>query len=170
MNKDSEGETNTFNFRIPEINDSPEVYSLIKNTPPLDLNSEYCYMLQCSYFKNNSIIAESESIIAGFISGYIHPENENVLFVWQVAVHENYRGNGIASSMITELLKRDCHKNITYIETTVTPSNKASSALFHSIAAKLNTSCSINDFFDKDLFINEGHETEELYRIGPFEI
>jgi L-2,4-diaminobutyric acid acetyltransferase len=71
------------------------VFSLVKNTPPLDLNSEYHYMIQCSYFRNHCIIAQSNNQIAGFISGYIHPERNDTLFIWQVAVDKNFRGRGL---------------------------------------------------------------------------
>jgi L-2,4-diaminobutyric acid acetyltransferase len=168
MNDDSEIETSNPFFREPEKKDSPEIYSLVKNTPPLDLNSEYHYMIQCTYFRKHCIVVELQSRIAGFISAYIDPQRDKVLFIWQVAIHEDFRGKGLASAMILKLLNRECHKKIQFIETTVTPSNGASAALFNSLTQKLETQCITTDLYESDLFVNPGHETEVLYVIGPY--
>ncbi|MFT7823560.1 MAG: diaminobutyrate acetyltransferase [Sulfurimonas sp.] len=155
-------------FRIPTLKDSPAVYDLVDHCKPLDLNSRYAYMLVCTHFSETSIVYESDGEIKGFVSGYIDPRSDKTLFIWQVAVHSSLRGQGIASRMLTALLSRKNLSHIEYIETTISPSNKASQNLFRHLTSEINTEMSVEPYFDKDLFGGEAHEDEELYRIGPF--
>ena len=117
-------------LRPPNLKDGIAVFELVKNFPPLDTNSSYCNLLQCSHFASTSVAAEHEGQLAGFISGYIIPDRPNTLFVWQVAVSEQARGAGLASCMLKNLLERANCENITHIETSITQDNQASWALF----------------------------------------
>ena len=157
-------------FRKPEISDAYSIWKLIKESPPLDLNSLYCYLIICTHFADTSIIAEDSDGICGFISAYILPDSDNILFVWQVVVKKEKKRQGIANTMLQSLLRRKHKKVIQYLETTVNPSNKASGALFYAIAKSLNTKCHEGVFFAEKDFGNQAHEDEILYRIGPFDI
>jgi L-2,4-diaminobutyric acid acetyltransferase len=149
------------------LNDSPAVYALAEHCKPLDLNSRYAYMLVCTHFSETSVVYEHNGEIQGFVSGYIDPRSENTLFIWQVAVHDSLRGKGVASEMLKSLLSRKNLSHIDYIETTISPSNKASQNLFYHFVTELNTELSVELYFSKDLFGGEAHEDEELYRMGP---
>lgn len=155
-------------LRKPDLEDGAGVYDLIAASPPLDLNSSYCYFMFCSYFRDTSVIAESDGKTAGFISAYIVPGSEDTLFVWQVAVSADFRKMGLAGRMISAILERKNASDIRYIETTVTPSNRPSSAFFYSLAEKLNVSLKESMYIPAGLFPGEEHEDEVLYRIGPF--
>ena len=157
-------------FRKPEISDAYSIWTLIKESPPLDLNSLYCYLIICTHFSQTSIIAEDHDGVCGFISAYIHPDNDNTLFVWQVVVKKEKKRQGIADGMLQSLLRRKHKKAIQYLETTVNPSNAASGALFYSTAKSLNTKCHESVLFTEKDFGNQAHEDEILYRIGPFDI
>ncbi|MFQ5471249.1 MAG: diaminobutyrate acetyltransferase, partial [Gammaproteobacteria bacterium] len=54
-----------YKFRNPTAEDGATVNRLIASCPPLDSNSIYCNLLQCSYFSETSIIAEDNSRIVG---------------------------------------------------------------------------------------------------------
>lgn len=149
------------------LEDGGEIWKLIKNTRVLDLNSAYYYLILCKYFKNTCVVAENNQQIVGFVSAFFHPENPNVLFVWQVAVDEAQKGKGIASSLLEELLNREECANIYYLETTISPSNKASKALFNKLARKLETSMNETESISTEIFPNENHESEQTYQIGP---
>jgi L-2,4-diaminobutyric acid acetyltransferase len=157
-------------FRRPEISDAYSIWTLIKESPPLDLNSLYCYLIICTHFADTSIVAEDPDGVCGFISAYIHPDNDNTLFVWQVVVKKEKIRQGIADGMLQSLLRRKHKKAIQYLETTVNPSNAASGALFYSTAKSLNTKCNESVLFTEKDFGNQAHEDEILYRIGPFDI
>jgi L-2,4-diaminobutyric acid acetyltransferase len=108
--------------------------------------------------------------LVGFISGYVLPKKPDTLFIWQVAVGEKARGQGLASRMLRHILERDICKDVKYIETTITPDNRASWALFESLANKLNTQLNRSVMFDRQQHFAGQHETEMLVKVGPFKL
>src|SRR5690606_42164986 len=65
---------------------------LVARCQPLDTNSVYCNLLQCSDFADTAIAAEdANGQLVGFISGYRPPSRPDTLFVWQVAVDASMR-------------------------------------------------------------------------------
>ena len=154
-------------LRHPNKADAFVIHSLIKQCPPLDLNSIYTYLLLSEHFSQSCVVAEAGQDPDGFVSAYIPPTKPDVLFVWQVAVHERARGRSLGRRMLLELLKRPNLAHIRYIETTVGPDNAASRGMFSSLAQKLQAEVSESAFFDSHLFGDSGHADERLIRIGP---
>lgn len=144
------------------------VHKLICECPPLDTNSMYCNLLQSSHFAETAVAAVLENELVGFISGYRIPQRPETLFVWQVAVGEKARGQGLAGRMLKEILLREQNRDIKRIETTITPDNKASWALFESLARKLDTEISSSVMFDRKQHFADQHDTEMLVKVGPF--
>ena len=161
--------TNAMVFKRPATTDGMRVHQLVANCPPLDPNSSYCNLLQCSHFAATSVAAELEGELVGFVSGYRLPEAPNTLFVWQVAVSEKARGQGIASRMLQALLTRSCNRDITHIETTITEDNAGSWALFTKLAKALHCPLERRAHFDKDTHFQGQHASELLARVGPFD-
>nr|WP_226663827.1 diaminobutyrate acetyltransferase [Microbulbifer aggregans] len=155
-------------LRRPVSEDGADVHQLIGSCPPLDENSLYCNLLQASHFSATSVAAELNGELVGFISGYLIPERPNTLFVWQVAVAEQGRGMGLAGRMLREILARDVCEGVTHLETTITPDNAASWALFRGLARKLETGCEDTVMFDRERHFKGRHDSEKLVRIGPF--
>ncbi|GGM40875.1 L-2,4-diaminobutyric acid acetyltransferase [Paraliobacillus quinghaiensis] len=140
------------------------------NQSTLDQNSAYKYIMMCEYFANTCVVAKEANNLVGFITAFIPPEKPDVVFVWQVGVDSSQRGKGIASKLLNELIRRLSSEGVRFIEATVTPSNKASQALFQSLARKHNTQCEISEFFTKDLFPDDDHEEELNFRVGPIKL
>jgi len=159
-------------LRPPTPNDGASVFRLIGRCPPLDTNSMYCNLLQCTHFASTSVAAiqsvNSNEELVGFISAYLIPEREDTLFIWQVAVDERARGIGLAGNMLKHILDRPQCSKITHLETTITESNKASWALFESLTKKLETTLYKSVMYDRDKHLAGEHDTEFLARIGPF--
>lgn len=156
-------------FREPSLEDGLAITNLVKNCPPLDVNSHYVSLLLCRDFYDTCVLTEHDSRIVGFLSAYCPPHRENTIFIWQAAVDSSMRGCGVASRMLDALLSRESLSDITHLETTITPSNKSSQKLFRSLAKRLNTECRTHSGFSSDLFGEaEEHEPEELYQLGPF--
>jgi L-2,4-diaminobutyric acid acetyltransferase len=155
------------NLRAPAAEDGAAVYELIAQCPPLDTNSMYCNLLQCTHFSATSVAAELNDDIVGFISGYIQPDQPDTLFIWQVAVGEKARGQGLAGRMLRDILARTACDEVKFIETTITPDNRASWALFESLAKKLDAELNHSVMFDRQQHFAGQHETEMLVRIGP---
>jgi len=161
-------------LRPPTADDGASVFRLIGRCPPLDVNSMYCNLLQCTHFSNTSVAAvhtdNSNEVVVGFISAYLIPERNDTLFIWQVAVDERARGMGLAANMLKHILDRPQLSHITHLETTITESNKASWALFERLATSLETRLDKSVMFDRDKHFAGEHDTELLARIGPFKI
>ncbi|MFT7299677.1 MAG: L-2,4-diaminobutyric acid acetyltransferase [Porticoccus sp.] len=155
-------------LRLPELEDGMAVFRLIEDCPPLDINSSYCNLLQCSHFANTSVVAQMNGGVVGLISGYVIPERSDTLFVWQVAVARQARGLGLASHMLAHILARPQCSNICYLETSITQDNPASWALFKSLAKKLSADFQSSEWMDKKAHFSGQHESEALVRIGPF--
>jgi L-2,4-diaminobutyric acid acetyltransferase len=149
-------------IRIPTINDGEAVFKLVKSSPPLDLNSQYYYHIICNDFSETSVIVEEQNKIIAFCSSYFKPKNPKVLFIWQIAVEEEYRKLGIATKILNHLKK---NLNIQSIETTISPSNKASQKLFESFAKYHKATINKKIFLSASNFGENNHEEETLYKI-----
>ena len=154
-----------FRFRRPTINDGNRIHALIANSPPLDTNSAYCNFLQATHFSDTCVLAESDGSVAGFISAYLKPSSPNTLFVWQVAVDERSRGQGLAYKMLKELLSRLTGDGIEYIETTITKDNQGSWALFKKLDQEHGSNGNVSIFLDQSQHFYGDHDTEYLFRI-----
>lgn len=150
----------------PTSHDGASVNQLIADCPPLDTNSVYCNLLQCSHFAETSIIAKSGANAVGFTSGYRIPARLEVLFVWQIAVSKEARGQGLASRLLQAQL--DACQGVRFIETTITKDNDASRALFRAFAEKNGGTVEEFPHFDKIDHFQDKHDSEFLIRIGPF--
>lgn len=159
--------TQSLTVREPQNEDVNLIYALIHDCNPLDTNSFYSYLLICTHFNKTSAVIELNDQIAGYVSAYISPNNNDTLFIWQVAVSPQMRRRGLASIMIKDIIQRKELENINYIEATVAPSNNASMALFQKLASSLKTKCEKLEFFRRELFEKYGHDEELLLRIGP---
>ena len=154
-------------LRQPKKQDGIHVHHLIASCKPLDINSLYCNILQCHHFSDTSILAELNGKIVGFISGYRLPEQPDTLFVWQVAVSPEVRGSGLATRMLSSLIKRH-QDNISFLHTSITESNAASWNTFRRIAKQFDAPLNSDVLFDRDQHLDGKHDTEFLVQIGPF--
>ncbi len=152
----------------PSASDGYAVSQLVSRCPPLDGNSTYCNILQCDHFSDTCAIAKSEGNVLGFVSGFIHPQKPDVLFVWQIAVDERARGQRLAPRMLKHLLERETCSNVQYLETTISPGNAASEAVFKRLAKNLGTEITHVPYYTRDIHFDGKHDDEVLFRVGPF--
>jgi L-2,4-diaminobutyric acid acetyltransferase len=157
----------SYALRAPIVRDGAAIWNLVRRSKPLDENSCYAYLLLCEHFADTCVVATREGDVIGFVSGYLPPKKDGVVFVWQVAVDEGARGMGLASAMLNDLLERPACAQVRYLETTISPGNTASETLFRSLAARMNTECSEQTLFSSDRFGDSDREAEVLFRIGP---
>ncbi|KAA0022946.1 diaminobutyrate acetyltransferase [Antrihabitans cavernicola] len=152
-------------LRPPTIADGTQLWQLAKDTKVLDVNSSYSYLLWCRDFSDTSVVAESDGRIVGFVTGFRRQAAPNTLFVWQVAVDESQRGKGVGRAMLDNLLDNLAPQGVSLLETTVSPDNPASIAMFTSLARRRNTSIVKQQLFEADDF-PDAHEAEDLYIVG----
>lgn len=153
----------------PRVEDGAALWRIARDSRVLDLNSSYSYLLWCRDFAATSVVArDGNGEPVGFITGYVRPQAERTLLIWQVAVDESQRGRGLAGAMLDGLTARVAAElGIDCLETTVTPDNAPSNRLFTSFAERHGAAVEREVLFDGSSFPDEGHEPEVLYRIGP---
>lgn len=156
--------TDTIVFRKPRFEEGGAIHNLIQSSPPLDLNSPYAYYILCRDFSRHSIVADCGGIPAGYVSAYIRPDKSDTLFVWQVAVSPDFRGRGIGKRMLAAIVA-DLPPEVSFMETTISPSNTASQNLFHAFARSGGHPIQKTPFLTEQNF-SGGHEPEELYTIN----
>lgn len=157
------------NLREPIPEDAVGLNHLVRISPPLDQNSLYCNLLQCSHFSRTSIVAEQQGKLVGFVTGYLIPERPETLFVWQVGVHPDARRHLLGQAMLEQLLARLVPHGVRYLETTITEENQASEKLFQRLAARLAAGVSRHCLFEQETHFRGQHASEWLVKIGPFE-
>jgi len=164
MNIDSE--FNDIVLRPPVREDGVRLNLFVRINPPLDMNSVYCNVLQCTHFADTCVLAERDGGIIGYVTGYRMPARPEVYFLWQVGVGVEGRGQGLGTRMIQAILARDVCRGMTELHTTITPSNEASRRMFASFARAEGAEMREEEaYFPRDVLGD--HEAESLFRIGP---
>ena len=112
-------------------------------------------------------MAERDGRPVGWVSGYRPPAAPETLFVWQVAVASQARGQRLAGRMIEALLTRPQQAGVTHITTTITDDNRASWSLFEGLARQWGVPLEKSARFERDTHFAGAHATEWQARIGP---
>ena len=154
-------------IEAPDLADGGELWRIARDSKTLDLNSPYAYLLWCRDFRDTSRIARVDGNAAGFVTGYIRPAVPDTIVVWQVAVDASHRGAGLAARLLDDLLSGAVERGARYLETTITADNQPSIRTFSALARRWQTDLHTSDLFPADVFPEDGHEAEFLYRIGP---
>lgn len=159
-------------IETPTKADGAALWRIARDSRKLDLNSPYAYLLWCRDFADTSVVAKVDGYPVGFVIGYRRPAAPDTALVWQVAVDESQRGQGLAGKLLDELFTRLVRQGVRYLETTITPDNKMSIKLFTSFAHRWNAELASSEAFARSLFPDETqpHEPEDLYRIGPLSL
>ncbi|XID94116.1 diaminobutyrate acetyltransferase [Paenibacillaceae bacterium WGS1546] len=152
--------------REPGQADGARIWELARDSGKLDVNSAYFYLAMSRWFSASCRVAinVSDDSVAGFAIGFRQPERQDTLFVWQIAVAERLRGQGIAQKLLDEVTEPE---DIRYVEATVSPSNVPSRTMFMKWASSRGLTPGVSPGFDERCFPGERHEREDLYRIGP---
>lgn len=148
-------------LRVPSVPDGIRLWEIARDSRELDLNSSYAYVLWCRDFQHTSIVASVDGRVCGFVTGYIRPSRPDTLVVWQVAVDAEQRGKRIAGLMLDGLLDR-LAPTVSRMETTISPGNSASIALFSGTASRRGLQITSEPLFAPADF-PDSHEPEDLY-------
>jgi L-2,4-diaminobutyric acid acetyltransferase len=154
-------------FRMPRAEDGQRVSRLIAASPPLDGNSAYCNLLQCTDFRETCVVAERDDRLLGWISAYRPPTSPEQLFVWQVAVDPAARGEGLALKMLDALLARPASAGARVLTTTITEDNAASWGLFQAFARRHGATLTRLPRFEREAHFAGAHDTEWAAHIAP---
>ncbi len=155
-------------IRRPTVADGAEAWRIARDSGSLDLNSSYAYLLYFRDFAATCRVAVVDGVVAGFLLANRPPARQQNLFVWQIAVDEQFRGRGIAALML-DAAASDVTLSpiITMVETTITDDNIASQRLFRAFAERRgNSAVRVTSLLNSDHFPDD-HAAEPLYEIGP---
>ena len=153
------------NLRKPAAEDGPAIWDLVRACKPLDENSIYCNLLQCDHFADTCVVAELDGEIVGWISGYLTPNADDTLFVWQVAVSERARGLGLGVLMLQSLLNRDACDDVQRLQTTITADNAASWGMFRKFARIQGGTLDSEPHFLQSQHFEDRQKTENMVTI-----
>ena len=164
MPKDVQSIDVAITFRRPDSTDGPAIWRLVRECKPLDENSMYCNLIQAEHFRDTCVVAEQDGEIVGWVSAYMVP-NRDTLFVWQVAVSPAARGMGLGRRMLQHLMDRRACVDAERLNTTITPDNTASWAMFKGLARDVRGALSDRAHFTRDDHFDGRHATEHMVTI-----
>ncbi|MFF3223999.1 diaminobutyrate acetyltransferase [Nocardia suismassiliense] len=153
-------------LRAPRVADGAQLWRIAKDSEVLDTNSSYAYVLWCRDFATTSVVAEVNGRVVGFVIGYVRPQAPDTVFVWQVAVDRAQQGKGTGAQLLHALLNNVAAQGVSKLETTISPDNAASIALFTSVARRRDARITKRPLFDAGVF-PDSHAPEDLYLIAP---
>ena len=157
-------------IRRPDVDDGPRVHAFVAACPPLDRNSRYCTLLQCTHFAETCALAEMDGAIVGWLGGHLVPGMPDVLFVWQVAVASSMRGRTLAPALVMDVLGRSVCRDVRHVQASVTEANVSSARMFARLADGLGAPVERVPWFDGLAHLGDPAATEYLLRIGPFDV
>ena len=94
-------------------------------------NEEYPRGVFLVFLENNPdtfLVAEYNGKVIGYVMGYLRPDLEG--HIMSIAVDPDYRGNGIGSALLTEVIERLINKGARYIGLEVRVSNEKAIKLY----------------------------------------
>ncbi|WP_280496513.1 diaminobutyrate acetyltransferase [Nocardia asiatica] len=153
-------------LRTPRLGDGAAMWRIAKDSAVLDVNSSYAYLMWCRDFAGTSVVAEADGRVVGYVIGFVRPQAPDTVFVWQIAVDRAQRGRGIGAELLHTLLNSVAAQGVSVLETTISPDNAGSIALFTSVAGEREADLTKRPLFDAGVF-PDSHAPEDLYRIAP---
>jgi L-2,4-diaminobutyric acid acetyltransferase len=160
------GLTSDHQFRPIRLADAIVLWRFVEASDGLDRNSFYCYVVIAEMFGHTSIIAEDPSgSPVGFVTALPLPKDPSELFIWQLYVDPNVRGNGIAGTLLWEAVQA---AGASVVRATVNPDNHASMGAFRSLAKRMGSRLVTREYLSSSDFPPEvgPHDSEHLVSIG----
>lgn len=154
-------------IRTTRPEDGATLWTIVRDTGVLDVNSCYAYILFCDQFRDTTLLAELDGRPVGFTTAFRSPLRSDTVFLWQVGVNESARGHGVAGRLLDALVRLPAAREARFLETTISPSNTASRRLFESFARRHDATVEESEGYGPSLFAGSGHEAEHHFRIGP---
>lgn len=99
---------------------------LAENNYPLDIHTHYTYYVLTHMFDGSCFLLFEDQEPIGYITSVY---NEECLFIWQIGILEQYRGNGYSQMLIDEVVKVARNKELSML-VTIAEDNQASYAAF----------------------------------------
>jgi L-2,4-diaminobutyric acid acetyltransferase len=141
---------------------------LVKNTPNLDANSRYAYILWFRDFADCCLVATVDDEIVGFLTGYRRPEEPETYFVWQTAVSPRHGIPFLGVKLFEAAAERQRARGARYVEASVSADNRSILMVLKQYARRRAAVVTERVLFPAE-WLGEGHHDEVLQRIGPLD-
>jgi L-2,4-diaminobutyric acid acetyltransferase len=116
--------------------ESGQVQELIRECGPYVVPyNVYAYWMLENYYASTCKVAVDNNRMIGFVSGMPNID-KGLLFIWQICVHKDYRGRGIAALLMDSLLMTAKEHGFKKFELSISEGNNASLNLFRSFSDK----------------------------------
>ncbi len=149
-------------IRKVEEEDASTLRYLASICPPLDVHTHYTFWVLCRFFSDSCFIASEDGENIGYITAV---DTKEGLFIWQIGILKEKRGNGLAYRLIEKVFDI-AKKKGSRILVTIAEDNKRSFNTFknycerNSAVMKPIDELRINDIDDFDFL-----EKETVYSI-----
>ncbi|MFR9800600.1 diaminobutyrate acetyltransferase [Streptomyces sp. MS06] len=153
-------------FRTPTPEDGLKVWELVKNTPNLDTNSPYAYVLWFRDFADCCLVATVDDEIVGFLTGYRRPEEPETYFVWQTAVSPRHGIPFLGVKLFEAAAEQQRARGARFVEASVSAENRSILMVLRQYARRRAAAITEQVLFPAG-WLGEGHHDEILQRIGP---
>jgi L-2,4-diaminobutyric acid acetyltransferase len=148
----------------PSATDGVRMWELAVASGVLDAKPRYAYALWCRDFARTSVVARRDGDVVGYVTGFMRPEAPTTVFVWQVCVSSAAQGAGVGRRMLDAVFA--AAPGADRMETTITPDNDSSIALFAAFGKRNGLTVDRSELFGHDV-LGDDHEPEFLYSIRP---
>jgi L-2,4-diaminobutyric acid acetyltransferase len=153
-------------FRTPTPEDGLAVWELVRNTPALDANSPYAYVLWFRDFADCCLVATVDDEVVGFLTGYRRPEEPETYFVWQTAVSPRHGIPFLGVKLFEAAAERQRARGARFVEASVSAENRPILMVLKQYARRRAATVTERVLFPA-AWLGEGHHDEVLQRIGP---
>ena len=114
--------------------DVDEIRKFVKCSKPLDLHTAFTYWTLFKYFGDTCFVLEKEGRIIGFISGLLSSSQHGILYLWQIGIDPDDRGNRYAEILLKRMVEAARAKDCNGLQVTIAPENRSSYRLFSRFA------------------------------------
>lgn len=104
-----------FHIRNVKEEDFLEIAEIALTCEPMVTERNSIYHIFTKFFRNSSLVVETgDKVVVGFLLGFISQENPQDAYLHLLCIVPEYRGMGLAKSMIGKLLdilgEKGCHR------------------------------------------------------------
>lgn len=146
--------------------DVDEIRKFVRRSKPLDLHTVFTYWTLFKYFGDTCFVLEKDGRIIGFVSGLLSSSQHGMLYLWQIGIDPDYRGNRYAEILLKRVVEAARAKDCKGLQVTIAPENRSSYRLFSRFALEQGLPMDKTgavDIFDS---LKKEKTFEDLYEIG----
>jgi ribosomal protein S18 acetylase RimI-like enzyme len=131
-------------IRTAKEDDFNAIFGMANNCRPIVSERRSIYHIFTKFFQNTVFIAEKvqnkNKIMVGFLIGFISQTNSSECYIHQICVDSEYRGEGLAFSLIQNFIDVVSGRGCKKIYLIVKPLNKKAILFYQKLGFNIDTS------------------------------